>query len=71
MVRPAPSRASRPPALAAASLPPADTRQRLLQATEYLVYSGGIHATGIDLIVKTSGVARKSCLLYTSPSPRD
>ncbi|WP_025140726.1 TetR/AcrR family transcriptional regulator [Achromobacter sp. DH1f] len=60
MARPASSRASRSPALAAASLPPADTRQRLLQATEYLVYSGGIHATGIDLIVKTSGVARKS-----------
>lgn len=37
-----------------------DTRQRLLQATEQLIYSGGIHATGMDLIVKTSGVARKS-----------
>lgn len=36
-----------------------DTRQRLLQATERLVYAGGIHATGMDLIVKTSGVARK------------
>lgn len=36
------------------------TRQRLLQATEQLIYSGGIHATGMDLIVKTSGVARKS-----------
>lgn len=38
----------------------AGTQQRLLQATEQLIYSGGIHATGIDLIVKTSGVARKS-----------
>ena len=38
----------------------AGTQQRLLQATEHLIYSGGIHATGIDLIVKTSGVARKS-----------
>ncbi|MBB1627355.1 TetR/AcrR family transcriptional regulator [Achromobacter sp. UMC71] len=36
------------------------TRQRLLQATEQLIYAGGIHATGMDLIVKTSGVARKS-----------
>ncbi len=36
------------------------TRQRLLQATEQLIYSGGIHATGMDLIVKTSAVARKS-----------
>ena len=33
-----------------------DARQRLLQATERLVYAGGIHATGMDLI----------CLLYTS-----
>lgn len=40
--------------------PVADTRQRLLQATEQLIYAGGIHATGMDLIVKTSGVARKS-----------
>ncbi|MCZ8389477.1 TetR/AcrR family transcriptional regulator [Achromobacter xylosoxidans] len=41
------------------ALPSSDTRQRLLQATERLVYAGGIHATGMDLIVKTSGVARK------------
>jgi len=33
---------------------------RLLAATEQLVYSGGIHATGMDAIVKASGVARKS-----------
>lgn len=33
---------------------------RLLEATEQLVYSGGIHATGMDAIVKASGVARKS-----------
>lgn len=37
-----------------------DTQTRLLRATEHLVYQGGIHATGMDLIVKTSGVARKS-----------
>lgn len=41
------------------ALPSSDTRQRLLQATERLVYAGGIHATGMDLIVRTSGVARK------------
>lgn len=41
------------------ALSSSDTRQRLLQATERLVYAGGIHATGMDLIVKTSGVARK------------
>lgn len=33
---------------------------RLLAATEKLVYSGGIHATGMDAIVKQSGVARRS-----------
>lgn len=36
------------------------TQSRLLEATEQLVYSGGIHATGMDAIVKASGVARKS-----------
>lgn len=41
------------------ALPSPDTRQRLLQATERLVYAGGIHATGMDLIVRTSGVVRK------------
>lgn len=41
------------------SPPSSDTRERLLRATERLVYAGGIHATGMDLIVKTSGVARK------------
>ncbi|MBA4682037.1 TetR/AcrR family transcriptional regulator [Pseudomonas sp. MDMC216] len=35
-------------------------QQRLLQATESLVYAGGINATGMDAIVKASGVARKS-----------
>lgn len=33
---------------------------RLLAATEKLIYSGGIHATGMDAIVKASGVARRS-----------
>lgn len=39
--------------------PADDVRQRLLRATETLIYAGGIHATGMDLIVRTSGVARK------------
>ncbi|EFF75135.1 TetR/AcrR family transcriptional regulator [Achromobacter piechaudii] len=40
--------------------PLTDTQERLLRTTEHLIYRGGIHATGMDLIVKTSGVARKS-----------
>lgn len=32
----------------------------LLDSTERLVYAAGIHATGIDAIVKNSGVARKT-----------
>ncbi|MGU7816144.1 TetR/AcrR family transcriptional regulator [Burkholderia sp. AW49-1] len=35
-------------------------RDRLLDAAEALIYSGGIHATGVDAIVKRSGTARKS-----------
>lgn len=37
-----------------------DVQTRLLRATETLIYQGGIHATGMDAIVKASGVARKS-----------
>lgn len=33
---------------------------RLLDTTESLVYRNGIHATGIDAIVKASGVSRKT-----------
>jgi len=40
--------------------PSFDAQEKLLRATEHLIYSGGINATGMDLIVKTSGVARKS-----------
>lgn len=40
--------------------PLSDSRIRLLDATEQLVYADGIHATGMDRIVRTSGVARKS-----------
>ncbi|MGR9577931.1 TetR/AcrR family transcriptional regulator [Pandoraea sputorum] len=32
----------------------------LLDTTERLVYAGGIHATGVDAIVKESGVVRKT-----------
>jgi AcrR family transcriptional regulator len=49
------------------ALPPAaldDTQVRLLRATENLIYQGGINATGMDLIVKTSGVARKGLYKY-------
>ncbi|KAB0636472.1 TetR/AcrR family transcriptional regulator [Burkholderia latens] len=35
-------------------------RDRLLDAAEALIYTGGIHATGVDAIVKRSGAARKS-----------
>ena len=35
-------------------------RDRLLDAAEALIYSGGIHATGVDAIVKRSCAARKS-----------
>ncbi|QJW81272.1 TetR/AcrR family transcriptional regulator [Burkholderia glumae] len=35
-------------------------RERLLEAAEALFYAGGIHATGVDAIVKRSGAARKS-----------
>lgn len=41
-----------------------DTRERILTAAEQLIYQNGIHATGMDLLVKTSGVARKSIYRY-------
>ncbi|HFF3759000.1 TetR/AcrR family transcriptional regulator [Stenotrophomonas forensis] len=37
-----------------------DTTQKILATAEALIYQNGIHATGMDLLVKTSGVARKS-----------
>ncbi|MEX3969621.1 TetR/AcrR family transcriptional regulator [Paraburkholderia caribensis] len=40
--------------------PTTATRERLLEAAEALVYSGGIHGTGIDAVVERSGVARKT-----------
>src|SRR3546814_6156446 len=36
------------------------TDAALLDSTEQLIYAGGIHATGMDAIVKNSGVARKT-----------
>jgi AcrR family transcriptional regulator len=41
-----------------------DTRKRLLDATERLIYAGGICATGMDSIVRESGVARKTIYRY-------
>jgi AcrR family transcriptional regulator len=41
-----------------------DVRQRLLETAEDLIYSNGINAMGMDLLVKTSGVARKSIYKY-------
>lgn len=42
------------------TLSPSGARERLLDAAETLIYAGGIHATGVDSIVKLSGAARKS-----------
>ncbi|KAF0805921.1 TetR family transcriptional regulator [Alcanivorax xiamenensis] len=39
-------------------------RAKLLAVTERLIYTGGIHATGMDRIVRESGVARKSIYRY-------
>jgi AcrR family transcriptional regulator len=43
---------------------PVSARERLLDAAEALIYAGGIHATGVDAIVKQSGTARKSFYAY-------
>ena len=42
----------------------ADARERLLDAAEALIYAGGIHATGVDAIVRAAGAARKSFYTY-------
>ncbi|CAG9225057.1 Transcriptional regulator, TetR family [Paraburkholderia tropica] len=44
--------------------PSTDVRERLLEAAEALIYAGGIHATGVDAIVRTAGAARKSFYTY-------
>jgi AcrR family transcriptional regulator len=41
-----------------------ETREKILATAEKLIYENGIHATGMDLLVKTSGVARKSIYRY-------
>ena len=41
-----------------------ETRDKILVTAEQLIYQNGIHATGMDLLVKTSGVARKSIYRY-------
>jgi AcrR family transcriptional regulator len=41
-----------------------ETMDKLLAATERLIYAGGICATGMDAIVKASGVARKTIYRY-------
>ncbi|MEX3939142.1 TetR/AcrR family transcriptional regulator [Paraburkholderia sp. BR10937] len=47
-----------------AEAPQADARERLLEAAEALIYAGGIHATGVDAIVRAAGAARKSFYTY-------
>jgi AcrR family transcriptional regulator len=49
-----------PAAPLASAAPPLDARERLLEAAEALIYAGGIHATGVDAIVREAGAARKS-----------
>lgn len=44
--------------------PITDTRDKILATAEQLIYENGIHAMGMDLLVKTSGVARKSIYRY-------
>ena len=39
---------------------PTESLERLLHCTEQLIYRGGICATGMDAIVKSSGVSRKT-----------
>ena len=41
------------------SRPTIDHRDQILATAEKLIYENGIHATGMDLLVKTSGVSRK------------
>ncbi len=51
------------------NLSPSGARERLLEAAEALIYAGGIHATGVDAIVRQSGTARKS--FYTHFESKD
>lgn len=51
------------------NLSPSSARERLLETAEALIYAGGIHATGVDAIVRQSGSARKS--FYTHFGSKD
>lgn len=44
--------------------PHSDIRDTVLKTAEQLIYQHGIHATGMDLLVRTSGVSRKSIYRY-------
>ena len=46
------------------TLSPSTLPDRLLAVTEQLIYASGIAATGMDRIVKESGIARKSIYRY-------
>lgn len=56
--------AMNPSAPTSAAAPQSDARERLLEAAEALIYAGGIHATGVDAIVREAGAARKSFYTY-------
>jgi AcrR family transcriptional regulator len=43
---------------------PTGPRERLLDAAEALIYAGGIHATGVDAIVRAAQATRKSFYSY-------
>ncbi len=45
-------------------MPSNETRDIILDVTEKLIYRHGIAATGMDLLVKTAGVSRKSIYRY-------
>jgi AcrR family transcriptional regulator len=44
--------------------PTTAVQDKILKTAEQLIYSNGIHAMGMDLLVRTSGVARKSIYRY-------
>jgi AcrR family transcriptional regulator len=54
------SKAMNPSVQNASATSQPDARERLLEAAEALIYAGGIHATGVDAIVREAGAARKS-----------
>ena len=45
-------------------IPGNETRDIILDVTEKLIYRHGIAATGMDFLVKTAGVSRKSIYRY-------